>query len=129
MYTSSTEPEWHPWLKHYTIMAVFEGLFFLIPSCGLSFEISRAPNPSGAVFVVILTALPSVALILASSYTLQATDYFRKWDRGVSQLNKFIGFSVVILGLMFSIALLFVPSITRFFTDAVGGGIGSNRRG
>lgn len=132
MHTSITEPEWHPWLKLFTIMAIPEGLLFTFPNCLLIFEIGNAPNPLGALLIwvvsILLSILPGAALIWASVHTLQATDYFRRWNSGVSQRDKWIGYVTIYFGVMMTIALFFVAPFMRFITDTVGGGLGVSRR-
>ncbi len=118
---TSTEPEWHPWLKLFTIMSIPVGLICLIPGCSF---LSDSDYMLDGIGLLVL----GVAVIAAGINTLRATDYFRRWNSGVSQRDKLIAYIAIYLGVNMTIALFFVAPFMRFITDAVGGGLGVNRR-
>lgn len=110
-HTSATEPEWHPWLKLFTTMAMVAGLITILPICLMASSIS---DLLGAVLFMMLNVAPGVALIWASLHTLKATDHFRRWNSGVSQRDKLIGYVVIFFGIAMTIALFFAIPFMRF---------------
>ncbi len=111
--TTSHNPEWHPWLKLFTILAIFPGsvLWFLIGMEGVKSD-----------FDICFGLVMPVGMILVAIRTLSVTDFFRRWDNGLSQRDRSIGMIAIILGAMIAIALFFASPFFRLITDWIGGG-------
>ena len=115
---TSTEPELHPWLLTFTIMAIPAGLAFLIGGWA---------GASSGEFSAFLYFVGGVATLIASPYALISTDLYRHWDSGISSQVRFAAYLAIYVGVLMSIALFFVTPFVRFIADAVGGGPGANR--
>lgn len=115
---TSTEPERHPWLLTFTIMAIPAGLLFLLGGW--------AGGSSGD-SLGFLYFVGGVATLIASPYALIATDLYRRWDSGIPSQVRFAAYLAIYVGVLMSIALFFVTPFVRFITDAVGGGPGTKR--
>ena len=114
---TSEQSEWHPWLKLFTILAIFPGscLWFIMGVTG--------GGRTSSLFWLLFTAtIFPVMMIIAAIYTLRVTDYFRRWNYGISKRDRAIGQFPIIIGIMVAIALFFVAPFMRFITDLIGGG-------
>ena len=118
----SQQPEWHPWLKMFTILGIVGGAIFTYASF-----VSLSEKESGSGQVVLLFLVLGPGSIVESIYTLYATDFYRRW-RGVPLWKKLIAVLPIYVGLNVAVALFLITPFTRFITDAIGGGLGMSRR-
>lgn len=107
------DSEWHPWLKLFTILAIPAGLMF---SIGGWASLSTGDSTGLPLLAV------GIATILASVYALQTTDFYRRWNIGISSAARLAAYLAIYMGVMLTLALFFVAPFMRFITDAVGGG-------
>ena len=61
-------------------------------------------------------------ILFISIRTLKITDFFRKWNNGISQRDRVIAYYAMVMGFGVCLGLFFATPITRLFTDTIGGG-------